>query len=117
MKSFNKTAAQGEVDIIRVASLPPDAKRIDPANGVYIVGHSETGHHHVIEAKSGVEVYEGTQNGFKVLFALLNGASVSLDHQRGFDTHESIGYDDGVFLHGNLVERDPYADLIRRQAD
>jgi hypothetical protein len=116
MKTFRKSAAQGEVDIMRVESLPPDAKKIEPVNGFYIVGHSETGHHHVLAARSGVEVYEGTQNGFKVLFAILQGGEV-LEHQRTFDTHERIQYDAGPFLHGNLVERDPYADLIRRQAD
>lgn len=117
MKIFKNTAAQGEVDIFRVKHLPTDAKLIEPVDGKYIVGHSETGHHHVLEAREGVKVYEGTMNGMKMLFALLEDDGASLDHLRDFDTHESVGYSSGVFAHGNLVERDPYADLVRRQAD
>ncbi len=117
MKAFKTSAAQGEVDICRVAQLPIDAKKIEPVNGKYIVGHSETGHHHVLEARPGLEVYEGTENGMKCLYALLTEDGAELTHLRDFDTHESIGYSTGIFRQGNLVERDPYADLVRRQAD
>lgn len=117
MQTFKNTAAQGEVAIDRVEALPPDAKKIEPVDGVYILGHSETGHHHVIEARPGVDVYEGTENGMRCFYTILGNPGSALKHLRPHDTHEAIGYDAGIFRHGNLVERDPYADVIRRQAD
>ena len=51
MKTFTKVAAQGEIKIIRLSGdadmtgtpLPVEVE------AYHIVGHSETGHHHVID--------------------------------------------------------------------
>jgi len=47
--TIQRQAAQGELIITRIAKLPEDA-RLMPRNGPAIIGHSETGHHHQIDA-------------------------------------------------------------------
>lgn len=117
MKTFKKNAAQGEIDIEKLDKLPSGLTKVEPVNGYYIIGHSETGHHHVIEATH-AEVWSGEDaKGMDCLYAILKDGA-SLDHQRGFDTHESIGFDAGdiaKFTSGE--EFDPYAEMARKQAD
>ena len=42
--------AQGEVYITRIDSIPAGAVPRKPEGGRYVLGHSETGHHHVVSA-------------------------------------------------------------------
>jgi hypothetical protein len=42
--------AQGEVYITRINSIPAGAMPREPEGGRYVLGHSETGHHHVVSA-------------------------------------------------------------------
>jgi hypothetical protein len=118
MKTFQKTAAQGEIDMRKLGGFPPGLTKIGPVNGLYIIGHSETGHHHVIEATRAEAVYEGTTpEGMKALYALLKEGAV-LEHLRDFDTHEAVGFNAGdivEFVSGE--ELDPYAEARRAQAD
>jgi hypothetical protein len=54
MKNFKNEAAQGELHVERVDSLPDGVELRDGErdnNGDWIVGHSESGHHHVVEAR------------------------------------------------------------------
>lgn len=119
MKSFKTLAAQGEVNIKRLAKAPSLAKwtSVEAANGQYIIGHSETGHHHVIDA-DGVTVYEkpGTESGMRVLLAIVEKAT-ALEHTRGFDTHEPIQLEPGVYQFSTGREYDPYEQLARRISD
>src|ERR1035438_1070260 len=52
MKTFKNYCAQGDVFITRIDNLPENAVAMAPDKtfGV-IVTHSETGHHHVMEAE------------------------------------------------------------------
>lgn len=117
MKAFKKNAAQGEIDIEKMDKLPSGLTKVEPVNGFYIIGHSESGHNHVIEAAR-AEVWSGKDaKGMDCLYALLKDGA-SLDHLRDFDTHESIGFDAGdiaKFTSGE--EFDPYAEMARKQAD
>ncbi len=120
MKTFKKHAAQGEIDIEKIAKLPPlsGLKKISPVNGHYIIGHSETGHHHVLDADRVTAVYEGTNAaGMTVLYALLKRGA-ELRHLRSFDTHESVGFSAGdivSFVSGE--EYDHYAQATRDHTD
>jgi hypothetical protein len=117
MKTFKKFAAQGELDIEKIDHLPNGLAKVKPVNGVYIIGHSETGHNHVIDATR-AEVWSGKDaKGMECLYAILKDGA-KLEHQRDFDTHESIGFDGGdvvKFTPGQ--EHDHYAELARKQAD
>jgi hypothetical protein len=57
MNKFTNQAAQGDLLLRRVASIPASAQPAQPEDGNYIVAHSETGHHHVIDAAPNVTVY------------------------------------------------------------
>ena len=54
MKTFKKIAAQGEITIIRISRVKKDGVHagvpLQAENGRFVIGHSETGHHHVIDA-------------------------------------------------------------------
>jgi hypothetical protein len=98
MHTMNKTAAQGDVLIIRINNIPTTAK-LQPREGKLVVTHSETGHHHVIE-RSRVDMYAGDDP----LVAWLEVHDVEdlpqiaeLVHERPWDTHESIGLTPGKY--------------------
>jgi len=96
MKEFRKMAAQGDLLIIAVDEIPADAVSAKSENGKFIVAHSETGHHHVIEARPDVEYRVVPTDG---LVAYLNviRADVALEHLRPFDTHETIKIPPGKY--------------------
>lgn len=121
MRTFQKIAAQGEITIIRLGDVPKAKKFVGAAmkaeNGKFIIGHSETGHHHVIDANgASVAVMDRAPEGMRILRAILETA-VSLDHQRDHDTHESIMLEPGEYEFRIGREFDPYEEIARRQAD
>lgn len=82
-------AAQGDVILRRVDALPPEAKRVKRKRGApIVVAHSETKHHHVIEAE-GVVQFEIDDP--LVCYLQLDGiAYADLVHQRSYDTHATL---------------------------
>ncbi len=116
MKTFQKIAAQGELTLRKVGKVPVGLKRVAAENGRVIVGHSETGHHHLVNDT--VEVYEAATApaGMRILYAIVKDPA-SLDHQRPFDTHESIALQPGMYEIRIGREYDPYAEIARQQAD
>ena len=121
MKTFQKIAAQGEITIIRLGGVPKDkvlrGAPMKAEGGLFIIGHSETGHHHVMGAKgASVAVLDGHVEGMRILHAILETAT-SLDHQRDHDTHESIPLEAGEYEFRIGREYDPYQEIARRQAD
>jgi hypothetical protein len=123
MKSFKKIAAQGEITIIRIGDAqnkkpdPNDYATMKPENGLFIIGHSETGHHHVIDAKgASVAVLDKPSEGMRILHAILENQT-SLNHLRDHDTHESIKLEPGEYEFRIGREFDPYEEIAKRQAD
>lgn len=117
MKTFVKTAAQGEITIRRIDALPAGVKPLDPEHGKFIIGHSETGHHHsmTIDRKSAY-VSDRAPDGMRILYANLEAAA-ELVHERGHDTHETISFEPGIYEFRIGREYDPYAELARQQMD
>lgn len=117
MKTFENHAAQGEISIRRITKLPGDVKPFGPQNGRYIIGHSETGHHHVLVAER-PKVFEAktAPAGMRILYAVLDQAA-ELVHMRGHDTHETIHHEPGIYEYRIGREFDPYAELARQVAD
>lgn len=121
MQTFTKVAAQGEITIIRLGDVPADKRlsgaALKPEHGRLIIGHSETGHHHVIAAKgASVAVMERPPEGMRVLRAILENPT-SLEHLREHDTHEPIALGPGLYEFRIGREYDPYQEIARRQAD
>lgn len=91
---FVKCAAQGDVLFERVETLPEGLVLDKQENGVFIVTHSETGHHHVIDSKSAQLLIDKT-NAFVAYLNVLEPCEVK--HMRNFDTHRPIMFDKGVY--------------------
>lgn len=84
----NRPIAQGDIIIIPIAAIPANAKPAKADGGVYVVAHSETGHHHVIE-KARAEVYEAADDAF-IAYVRAMGDGADIIHKRDFHTHETI---------------------------
>lgn len=114
--TFENCAAQGDLLITRVNEIPEDAVRQDAENGVHIVAHSETGHHHVVDAPA-VEYFWAANDGDfegQVAYLKVNEA-VTLRHLRSFDTHAPIQISPGIFRLNQQREYTPEG--LRRAAD
>ena len=96
MKLIKNCAAQGDVLIRRIDKLPDGVKKIKPDKQGYVVAHSETGHHHVIEAKKGVGVYLGDDPLVSYL-TVIDNVETTLEHLRDFDKHEAILVKGGTY--------------------
>jgi hypothetical protein len=123
MKTFKLVAAQGEITIRRIGDVPKKAQKIAGKplaleSGKFIIGHSETGHHHVLERNAGatVTVLDRAPEGMRILHAILTEAN-TLGHQRGHDTHETIELPPGEYEFRIAREYDHYAELARQSAD
>jgi hypothetical protein len=122
MKMIDKTAAQGEIYIRRLGKPPKNflarGTPLKAENGRYIIGHSETGHHHVME-RGGVEVVEmpSPEAGIRLLRMIVADPQKELVHERSYDTHETLGFGEGAYEIRIGREYDPYAQLARQQAD
>jgi len=124
MLTFKTTAAQGEITIRRIGNVP--AKRSPPAgfvamkpeHGKFIIGHSETGHHHVLDRLDGVDVavMDAPPAGMKILRAILENPT-SLVHLRDHDTHDPIKLEPGEYELRIAREFDHYAELARQSQD
>lgn len=114
---MNHIAAQGEVHVF---ALPSDADMrgdtFAPEAGRLIVGHSETGHHHVIPAGAATAVLVRESEGMRVL-RLIVSEPTEITHLREFDTHAPIALAPGNYEVRIAREYDPWAKLARRVAD
>lgn len=98
-----QAGAQGEISFISTKEIPADAKKVIPVNGQYIIGHSETGHHHVIKEHDGIEVFESA-NDNSVIYLRVNNTTALLEHLRWFDTHQAWSFSDGIYTMRRQVE-------------
>jgi hypothetical protein len=118
MRIIETLGAQGEIRMFRVDEVPSWATPMKKENGAYIIGHSETGHHHVLEAER-VAVFADPKapQGMTILYAILESAG-ELVHLRGHDTHQPHAFAPGdKIMFRTDREYDPYAELARRVAD
>ena len=94
MRTFNTVCAQGDIYIKRIDALPANAVKVAPENGVVIVTHSETGHHHVMDADT-VAMYRLPDSIMDCL--LVVDQPTALRHLRQHDTHEPILFEPGTY--------------------
>ena len=122
MRTFETVAAQGEIKLRRLGDVPvqrnqPGYTALPPEDGKLIIGHSETGHHHVMEAEH-VEaaVLDRAPEGMRIL-RLIVEQPTALEHLRSHDTHEPIMLAPGEYEVRIGREYDPYQQLARSVAD
>jgi hypothetical protein len=122
---FLTTAAQGELCFTRIAALPKDivTEPLALENGRFILGHSETGHHHVLERTANAEVVrvKNPPAGMNILYMILSAPN-SVQHLRDHDTHEAIALEGSTtapvyYEVRGTREHDHYAALARQSAD
>lgn len=91
MKTVKTQGAQGDVLFRRVGSVPEGATPLKAEGGRYVVAHSETGHHHTVQA-SGVEWLAHPTDPMVSFLRLKPEARGGVDvvHHRPFDTHETL---------------------------
>jgi hypothetical protein len=109
-------AAQGEITILRIVGgsgkLPKNGRPLAQENGRYVIGHSETGHHHVLSRTDGVAICEVATPpaGMRILYAILE-QPMALNHLREHDTHAPITLEPGEYELRIAREYDPYEEL------
>ncbi len=123
MHTLKTIAAQGEITIRRIGDVPAKRSRVGCTplaleNGRYIIGHSETGHHHCLDRNDGADVMvlDKPPEGMRVLYAILENPTL-LVHLRDHDTHEPIQLLPGEYEFRIAREFDHYAELARISAD
>jgi len=85
--TIRRPIAQGDLLFIPVETIPATAKVKSSDGDVHIVGHSETGHHHVIDRPK-AEFFEAADNEFIAYVRSLGDAEVV--HKRPHDTHKAV---------------------------
>lgn len=97
MKTFKTVASQGELRFVRLPddfNIPEGAVKVEPVNGKIIVGHSETGHHHVMLAER-TTMYRLPDSILDCLLVVTKPDE--LRHLREFDTHKPISFAPGTY--------------------
>jgi len=96
MKDFTgiKMGIRGDIALMRIKELPEGVVPHVPENGVYVVAHSETGHHHVVDQRR-AQVYTHPEHVGSMFMVVEE--DVELQHRRAHDTHETVKFDAGVF--------------------
>lgn len=95
-KEFKNLAAQGDVMFIKIDKLPEGLRALTPENGKFVVAHSETGHNHTVKYKPGITYYANDNDQFTA-YLVVDNTKCLVEHERSFDTHESLLLKDGVY--------------------
>lgn len=106
---MNKPIRHGEIMLVPVTSAPK-AERTQ--YNEYIAGHSETGHHHVIESKTPFDVLVDNDQIFVELFS-----DAKLVHKKATDRHRDLVIPAGIYKRYHDTEYDPFEKIIREVAD
>lgn len=84
--------AQGDVLFRRVDAIPDGFSAAQPEGGRHILAHSETGHHHVVDASDAIR-FEGSNP--LVAYLRLESDTADVTHLRSFDTHGMVCLEGG----------------------
>lgn len=93
MKTFKTQAAQGDMMIRKIDVLPSDAVNTVPTeDGKHILTHSETGHHHAVLDRPGVQHFTGMDTLRSFLVIPDDGQETDVIHLRDSHTHETLRF-------------------------
>jgi len=96
MRTINKIAAQGELMVLRVDEIPDGVEAAKAEDGKLVVGHSETGHNHAIEAVPQVQLFNVPENELE-RYIKVGMPFADLVHLRGYDAHETLRLPEGNY--------------------
>lgn len=110
-----QTFSQGEVNFFAVPSIPQGATElVPPEAGRYVVGHSESGNLHVLDAP-GVTVVR--RPGADILYAIVAEPGTTLRQEKAGHPHTPISVPAGTYEVVISREIDPFSDQIRTVSD
>lgn len=104
-----KAIRHGEIILLPVKSIPAG---IVTSHDSFIVGHSETGHNHVLEGTR----FEVTEDEKKELYFRLFEPT-NLVHKKTTDKHKTLKVPAGLYKRYHDTEYDPFQQIIRDVAD
>ena len=105
----------GEIMLVPVDKLP---KGTVQQHKNYIIGHSETGHHHVLESEQDFDVLElvGKEQDKRELYIRLFEPA-KLVHKKTTDKHKTLTIPKGIYKRYHDTEYDPFEGLIQDVRD
>lgn len=114
-----KTFAQGEIYARKIDTLPKGLAQFNErnANGDWIISHSESGHHHLLDS-DGVTVMEKVNDvpeGMRILLAIADKPAEL--KQDAANAHGSHDLQEGIYEFRIAREYDPLMQQARRVAD
>lgn len=87
-----KPSFQGDLMIREIKTLPSNVTAAKADGDYFILAHSETGHHHVIE-RPRAEVFQAADDAFVAYIKTISDGVI--EHQRSFDTHAPLKVEAG----------------------
>lgn len=108
MNNINYAIRHGEVLLFPVSELP---KGEVSQHDKFIVGHSETGHHHILESKTEFEVTTDTVDKAMLYIRLFEPAT--LVHQKSVNRHKDLKVPAGTYKIIHKTEYDPFQKIRR----
>lgn len=109
---MNYAIRHGEI-LLQPVNEIPKGKIVKAKN--YIVGHSETGHHHVLESDVDFTVLEAENMNDQLFFQLIKPAKMV--HKKSTDKHKTLTIPAGIYKRFHDTEYDPFEKVIREVAD
>lgn len=101
----------GELAFLKVDKLPKSITGRAKYK-MYIAGHSETGHHHIVESKTEFEIAMSGEERYMVIKDL-----AKLWHKKPTDIHETRVLSPGIYKINEKTEYSPFTKLITRVFD
>ena len=89
MKEIKQYAFQGDILLLRVDSVPEGYTEQQPEEGRHVVAHSETGHHHDIQAH-GCKLFASESDPMTCYLQMETVQHADVVHHRPWDTHETL---------------------------
>jgi hypothetical protein len=112
MSEDRKAMRQGEIMLVPVTDIKDIPEGVTSKRDSYIVGHSESGHHHVLESRQ-MEITEtDTHDIYIRLFE-----PGRLVHQKMTDTHRTLRIPAGIYQRFTDTEYDPFEGILRPVQD
>ena len=81
-----KAHCQGDMYLIPIKAIPQEAKPVQAENGVFILTHSESSHHHVIDERPDIRQFSGMDI-FRGFLEISGDEPAELIHLREHHTH------------------------------